>query len=101
MKNFINGHQVVTLGDALELALGTPLELWLGVDGESDAERAARQDAARDILADDPALYDRVTKVAAETTAEHADRLLHLAPLIGGTLRMGKARLHSVLKAVA
>ncbi|WP_074467682.1 hypothetical protein [Streptomyces sp. WMMB 714] len=66
MKAFIGSHQVITDGDALELALGTPLELWLGVDGESEAERAARQDAARDILADDPELFDRAVRVVAD-----------------------------------
>jgi hypothetical protein len=67
MKAFIGSHQVVTDDDALELALGTPLELWLGVDGESEAERAARQDAARDILADDPELFDRAVRVVADS----------------------------------
>ncbi|OEV31519.1 hypothetical protein AN219_04595 [Streptomyces nanshensis] len=69
MKAFIGPHQVVTGDDALELALGTPLELWLGTDDESEAERSAREDAARDILADDPELFDRVTAVAAELLA--------------------------------
>lgn len=66
MKTFIAGHEVADDDDALELALGTPLELWLGVPGESDEERAARLDAARDILAEEPELYDRVTAVVAE-----------------------------------
>jgi hypothetical protein len=67
MKAFIGPHQVVTDDDALEIALGTPLELWLGVDGESEAERAARQDAARAILADDPELFDRAVRVVADS----------------------------------
>ncbi|MEU3353799.1 hypothetical protein [Streptomyces sp. NPDC037389] len=66
MKAFIGGHQVVTDDDFLELSLGTPLELWLGVDGESREERAARLDAARDILADQPELLDTIARVAAE-----------------------------------
>jgi len=69
MKPFIPGHEVVTENDALELALGTPLDLWLGVDGESAEERAARLDAARDILAEEPELYDRVTALIAEGLA--------------------------------
>ncbi|MGW2366336.1 hypothetical protein ACWCZ5_12225 [Streptomyces sp. NPDC001667] len=68
MKSYIGGHQAVTTNDFLELALGTPLELWLGVPGESEEERAARLAAARDILADDPGLYDTVTRAAAELT---------------------------------
>ncbi|MET9860603.1 hypothetical protein ABZY93_15025 [Streptomyces smyrnaeus] len=66
MKSFIAGHEVVTEDDALELALGTPLELWLGVADESAEERAARLDAARDILAEEPELYDRVTALVAK-----------------------------------
>ncbi|MBO8191376.1 hypothetical protein ITI46_06670 [Streptomyces oryzae] len=69
MKSFIAGHEVVTENDALELALGTPLELWLGVSDESGEERAARLDAARDILAEEPELYDRVTALVAEGLA--------------------------------
>lgn len=69
MKSFIAGHEVVTENDALELALGTPLELWLGVADESAEERAARLDAARDILAEEPELYDRVTALIAEGLA--------------------------------
>lgn len=65
MKTFIAGHEARTVDDALELALGTPLALWLGVDDETNQERAARLDAARDILADDPELLDRVTALAA------------------------------------
>lgn len=34
MRSYINGHQAVTSNDFIELALGTPLELWLGVEGE-------------------------------------------------------------------
>ncbi|MGW0930313.1 hypothetical protein [Streptomyces sp. NPDC002644] len=66
MRTFIGGHQAVTPDDFIELALGTPLELWLGVEGESEVERAARLDAARDILADNPQLPDDASRVAAE-----------------------------------
>ncbi|MFI9203906.1 hypothetical protein [Streptomyces sp. NPDC053048] len=44
----------------IELALGTPLELWLGEPGEGEEERAARLDAARDILAENPDLADGI-----------------------------------------
>ncbi|WKK24707.1 hypothetical protein QZH56_03475 [Streptomyces olivoreticuli] len=82
MKTYIGGHQAVTTDDFLELALGTPLELWLGVLGESEEERAARLDAARDILADRPGLYDTVTRVAAElTTAPSLALLQAMAPV--------------------
>ncbi|MFD8366014.1 hypothetical protein [Streptomyces hygroscopicus] len=77
MKSFIGHHEVATDTDYLELALGTPLELWLGEEGESDEERAARLDAARDILADDPELIDSVTRIAAEAIETHAPMLFH------------------------
>ncbi|GAA2333466.1 hypothetical protein [Streptomyces cuspidosporus] len=77
MKSFIGHHEVATDTDYLELALGTPLELWLGEEDESDDERAARLDAARDILADDPELIDRATRIAAEAIEAHVPALFH------------------------
>ncbi|MFK4265336.1 hypothetical protein [Streptomyces milbemycinicus] len=77
MKSFIGHHEVATDTDYLELALGTPLELWLGEEGESDEGRAARLDAARDIIADDPELIDRATQIAAEAIETHVPALFH------------------------
>ncbi|GAA0647907.1 hypothetical protein GCM10009548_11680 [Streptomyces malaysiensis subsp. malaysiensis] len=77
MKSFIGHHEVATDTDYLELALGTPLELWLGEKGESAEECAARLDAARDILADDPELIDSVSRIAAEAIEAHAPVLFH------------------------
>lgn len=91
MKNFIGRHQALTDTDYLELALGTPLDLWLGEDGESDEERAARLDAARDILADDLDLYDRALRAAAQAldgpVLYSNGRLgtLHILPAVGET----------------
>ncbi|MFI6765613.1 hypothetical protein [Streptomyces sp. NPDC050355] len=76
MKTYIGRHQVLTDTDALELALGTPLDLWIGEDNESDEERAARLDAARDILADTPDLYDRALHTAAAAVLD--DRIRHM-----------------------
>jgi hypothetical protein len=81
MKHFIGRHRVATTDDVLELAIGTPLALWLGVDGESDAERAARLDAARDILADDPELTDRLTERAALALDVHPADVLRVVAL--------------------
>ncbi|WP_165984999.1 hypothetical protein [Streptomyces sp. YIM 98790] len=64
MKCFIGGHQAVSDEDFIELALGTPPELWLGESDETGEERAARLDAARDIIADDPGLVVRAVRVA-------------------------------------
>ena len=77
MKSFIGTHEVLGDDDFIELALGTPLALWLGEETETDEERAARLDAARDILADDPELFDRVTRVAARAIEEYAPELFH------------------------
>ncbi|WP_327156672.1 hypothetical protein [Streptomyces tubercidicus] len=79
MKTYIGRHQALTDTDYLELALGTPLELWLGEDDESGQEREARLDAARDILADDPGLYDLGLNTAA--TALRDDRIVRLTAL--------------------
>ncbi|MET8127704.1 hypothetical protein [Streptomyces sp. NPDC005231] len=81
MRAFIGGHQVVSSTDFVELALGTPIELWLGVEGESEMERAARLDAARDILADNPSLPDDVSRVAAEAIEAFAPELFNVIPL--------------------
>ncbi len=80
MKTFIAGHQAHDTTDFLELALGTPVALWLGEENETDEERAARLDAARDILADDPNLADRTLCLAVETIGATMPDLLRLAP---------------------
>ncbi|MFE9256078.1 hypothetical protein [Streptomyces sp. NPDC006879] len=81
MRSYISGHQAVTPADFVELALGTPVELWLGVKGESEMERAARLDAARDILADDPGMPDDAIRIAAAAIEEHAAELFNVVPL--------------------
>ncbi|MFJ4120077.1 hypothetical protein ACIP3U_01950 [[Kitasatospora] papulosa] len=81
MKNIVAGHVAASTTEFIELALGTPLDLWLGVEGESEMERAARLDAARGILADNPDLLDRVSQVAAEAIEAHAPELFNVALL--------------------
>jgi hypothetical protein len=68
MHHFIGHHQVVAYDEALELAL----DLWLGPDEETDEERSARLAAGRDILAEDPELFDRAVRAVAETLAARA-----------------------------
>ncbi|MFG2652714.1 hypothetical protein [Streptomyces sp. NPDC048436] len=89
MRSFIGAHQVISADDFLELALGTPVELWLGEDGESDTERAARLDAARDILAhpEYQNLPDDVARLAAEAIEAHAPELFNVIPLVRPTAR--------------
>jgi hypothetical protein len=80
MRTYIGGHQAVSANDFIELALGTPVDLWLGVEGESEEERAARRDAARDILADNPVLADDVARIAAEVIDTHPE-LFDVVPM--------------------
>jgi len=81
MRTYIGDQEAVSASEFIELALGTPPELWLGVPGETEEERAAREDAARDILADDPHLVDAVSRIAAEALAERTPALLNITPL--------------------
>ncbi|WP_406104706.1 hypothetical protein OG698_21270 [Streptomyces sp. NBC_01003] len=92
MRSYISGHQAVTSTDFIELALGTPVELWLGVDGESEMDRAARLDAARDILADDPGMPDEAIRIAAAAIEEHAPVLFNVVPLARPATRARRAR---------
>lgn len=97
MRAFVGAHEVRDEDDLLELALGTPLALWLGEGpDETDEERAARQAAARDILAEDPGLIDRVTSVAAQAAVDYLPALCALpAP------RTTPRRTAALVKAVA
>ncbi|MCX5288734.1 hypothetical protein [Streptomyces sp. NBC_00183] len=81
MRTYIGRQQAISTEDFAELALGTPIELWLGVAGETDEERAAREDAARDILADNPNLPDDLVRVAAQVIEENPD-LFDVVPLV-------------------
>ena len=87
MKNFIGPSEARSTDDFLELALGTPVDLWLGIEDETPQERAARLDAARDILADDPGLVDRTTRLAVETIGATMPDLLRLAPAVPAVVR--------------
>ncbi|MFD9026532.1 hypothetical protein [Streptomyces parvulus] len=80
MRSYVGGHQAVSVNDFLELALGTPVELWLGVEGETEDERAARLDAARDILADHPEMPDNLIRIAARVVETHPE-LFDIVPL--------------------
>ncbi|MFF0790589.1 hypothetical protein [Streptomyces spiralis] len=79
MRAYIGRQQAVSVEDFAELAFGTPVELWLGVEGESEQERAARLDAARDILADCPDLPDDLVRIAAQVIEDNPD-LFHVVP---------------------
>ncbi|WP_262061169.1 hypothetical protein [Streptomyces sp. STR69] len=53
MRTFVAGQEAHGDTEFAELALGIDVDLFRGpLEFETDGERAARQDAARDILAD-------------------------------------------------
>ncbi|MEU2059411.1 hypothetical protein [Streptomyces sp. NPDC013455] len=83
MKYIVAGHEAVTDAEFTELALGTPVELWLGVKGETAEERAARLDAARDILSDPQFcdLPDDLIRLAARVVDENPE-LFNVVPLV-------------------
>ncbi|WP_328872859.1 hypothetical protein OHT76_23665 [Streptomyces sp. NBC_00287] len=91
MRTYIGRQQAVSVEDFAELALGTPVELWLGVEGETDEERAAREDAARDILADNPDLPDDLVRMAAQVIEDNPD-LFDVIPLTRPARRRRPAR---------
>ncbi len=53
MRTFVAGQEAHGDAEFAELALGIDVDLFRGpLESETDGERAAREDAARDILAD-------------------------------------------------
>lgn len=92
MKHIVAGHHAGSTDDFLELALGTPLDLWLGEENETPEETAARLAAARDILADDPSLFDRTSALAVETIGCTMPELLALAPAAPATTVVRRRR---------
>jgi len=90
VKVFIADHTIATPAEYLELALGIDRELFAGPrTPETDDERAARLDAARDIIAD-------LREQGEDDLADHAERLMrgtrvHL--LLGAVPGMGKGRI--------
>ena len=91
MRTFVAGQEAYGDSEFVELALGTPVELWLGVEGESEEERAAREDAARDILADNPNFPDDLVRIAAQVIEENPD-LFDVVALLRPAARRRAAR---------
>ncbi|MEU2873777.1 hypothetical protein ABZ769_32010 [Streptomyces olivoreticuli] len=89
MRSFIGHHEVVTALELEELALGFE-ERPAGLDRdlfhgpltpESALERAAREDAARDVIADLNSLGESGDEIAA-WDALYADTLTHTVPFL-------------------
>jgi hypothetical protein len=74
MKCIVAGHEAVTAAEFAELAFGIDLELFAGpAVAESDEDRAARLDVAREVLAE---LREQDPQAAA-----FAEFLLRTSPL--------------------
>ncbi|MGW6263263.1 hypothetical protein [Streptomyces sp. NPDC055085] len=74
MRCIVAGHVAVTPGEFAELAFGIDLELFTGPVWESDLERAARLDVAREVLVE--------LRESDPEAAAFAESLLRLGPLI-------------------
>ncbi|WFB11655.1 hypothetical protein LRS74_15340 [Streptomyces sp. LX-29] len=82
MRMFVAGQEAVSDAEFAELALGLDIELFRGpLAPETSAERAAREDAARDILADLVAMGEAGDEIAG-WDALYADALTHTVPFL-------------------
>ncbi|MBE8469441.1 hypothetical protein [Streptomyces justiciae] len=82
MRTFVAGQEAYGEAEFAELALGIDIDLFRGpLHEETDIERAAREDAARDILADLVAMGADGDEVAG-WDALYADALTHTVPFL-------------------
>ncbi|MFI9307895.1 hypothetical protein [Streptomyces triculaminicus] len=95
MRIFVAGQEAHGAMEFAELALGIDVDLFRGpLEGETDEERAAREDVARDILADLHAEAQAGDEIAG-WDALYADALTRTVPFLraarGYRPGMGKA----------
>ncbi|WP_171119173.1 MULTISPECIES: hypothetical protein [unclassified Streptomyces] len=82
MRTFVAGQEAVSDAEFAELALGIDIDLFRGpLKPETPAERAAREDAARDILADLVAMGEAGDEIAG-WDALYADALTRTVPFL-------------------
>ncbi|UXY40135.1 hypothetical protein [Streptomyces albidocamelliae] len=82
MRTFVAGQEARGDSEFVELALGIDVELFRGPLGsETDGERAARTDAARDILAELHAEAEAGDEIAG-WDALYADALMRTVPFL-------------------
>lgn len=82
MRTFVAGQEAHGDFEFAELALGIDVDLFRGpLESETDGERAAREDAARDILADLRAEAEAGDDVAG-WDALYADALTRTVPFL-------------------
>ncbi|MEU9518103.1 hypothetical protein [Streptomyces sp. NPDC048224] len=82
MRTFVAGQEAHGDFEFAELALGIDVDLFRGpLESETDGERAVREDAARDILADLRAEAEAGDEIAG-WDALYADALTRTVPLL-------------------
>jgi hypothetical protein len=82
MRTFVAGQEAVGDAEFAELALGIDVDLFRGpLEQETPTERAAREDAARDILADLREQGEAGDEIAA-WDALYADALTYTVPFL-------------------
>lgn len=82
MRTFVAGQEAHGDFEFAELALGIDVDLFRGpLESETDGERAAREDAARDILADLRAEAEAGDEIAG-WDALYADALTRTVPFL-------------------
>lgn len=82
MRTFVAGQEAHGAIEFAELALGIDVALFRGpLEFETDGERAAREDAARDILADLRAMGEDGDEIAG-WDALYADALTRTVPFL-------------------
>ncbi|BBJ43394.1 hypothetical protein SSPO_061120 [Streptomyces antimycoticus] len=82
MRIFVAGQEAHTDSEFAELALGIDVDLFRGpLEFETDSERAAREDAARDVLADLVAMGEAGDEIAG-WDALYADALTRTVPFL-------------------
>jgi hypothetical protein len=82
MRTFVAGQEAVSDAEFAELALGIDIDLFRGpLEPETDCERAAREDAARGVLADLREQGEAGDEIAA-WDALYADALTHTVPFL-------------------
>lgn len=81
MRSYIGNQHVIGNEEFEELALGIDRALFLGEPGESGQERAAREAAARDILADLVTQGEAGDEIAG-WDALYAEALTHTVPFL-------------------
>ncbi|MFD5817796.1 hypothetical protein [Streptomyces sp. NPDC127038] len=82
MRTFVAGQEAHGDSEFAELALGIDVDLFRGpLESETDFDRAAREDAARDVLADLRAEAEAGDEIAG-WDALYADALTRTVPFL-------------------